>query len=174
MMVRIDWRIPMKSPEQAAFKAILIVTVLIALVMLPLVARAKEHGSHGPPAFQQFDADGSGFVSEEEFNATRAARHAKMAEEGRQMKGMATAPAFSDLDTDGDGQLSEVELVAGQKAHRAAMRKGKQGKGMHHGMGHGKGMKMPTFPDLDLDGNGCIDAEEFARHQAERHGAPAE
>jgi hypothetical protein len=29
---------------------------------------------------------------------------------------------------------------------------------------------MPTFGDLDLDGNGCIDAEEFAKHQAERHG----
>jgi hypothetical protein len=42
------------------------------------------------------------------------------------------------------------------------------GKGMHHG-GRG-GMKMPTFGDLDLNGDGCIDAEEFARHQAEMHG----
>jgi hypothetical protein len=31
-------------------------------------------------------------------------------------------------------------------------------------------MKMPTFGDLDLDGNGCIDAEEFAKHQAGHHG----
>ena len=38
--------------------------------------------------------------------------------------------------------------------------------------GHGKhkGKGMPTFGDLDLDGDGCINAEEFATHQAERHG----
>ena len=164
----------MKSPDQAAFKAILIVTILLALVMLPFVARAAEHGPHAPPAFQEFDADGDGFVSEAEFNATRAARHAKMAEEGRPMKGMATAPGFADLDTDGDGRLSEAELVAGQKAHHAAMREAHGGMGRHHGMHQGKGMKMPTFADLDLDGNGCVDAEEFARHQAEMHGKTSE
>jgi len=45
-----------------------------------------------------------------------------------------------------------------------------KGQGMHHGMG----MKMPTFMELDLNGDGCIDPDEFAKHQAERHGkAPA-
>jgi hypothetical protein len=39
--------------------------------------------------------------------------------------------------------------------------------GMGEGMGMHKGMKMPTFGDLDLDGNGCINAEELAKHQAE-------
>ena len=156
----------MKSPDQAAFKAILIVTVIIALAMLPFVARAEAHCRQGPPPFAAFDKDGDGFVSEEEFNATRNARHAKMAEEGRPMKGMASAPAFSDLDTDGDGKLSEEELVAGQKAHMAKMH---QQHGGGHGAHHG-GMKMPTFGDLDLNGDGCIDAEEFADHQEKMHG----
>jgi hypothetical protein len=41
-------------------------------------------------------------------------------------------------------------------------------------MQHGKhgGMKMPTFGDLDLNGDGCIDADEFAQHQSEMHGKP--
>ena len=160
----------MKSPDQAAFKAILIVTLIIAIAMLPFVAKAESHETHSPPPFSDFDSDGDGFVSEEEFAATRAACMAAMAEAGKPMKGAATAPAFSDLDTDGDGVLSEAELTAGQKAHMKAMREQHQGRGMHKGMQHGKGMKMPTFADLDLDGDGCINPEEFATHQAERHG----
>jgi len=153
----------MKSPDQAAFKAILITTVIIAIAMLPFVAKAESQQRHSPPAFSDIDTDGDGFVSEEEFNSFRAARMAAKAEAGKPMKGAATAPSFSDLDSDGDGMLSEAELIAGQKAHRQAMHK-------QHGSGEGKGMKMPTFGDLDLDGDGCINAEEFAKHQAERHG----
>jgi Ca2+-binding EF-hand superfamily protein len=151
----------MKSPDQAAFKTILIITMIIAVAMLPFVARADSHKTHNPPAFTEFDKNGDGAVSEEEFTEFRSARMAAMAEAGKPMKGAATAPAFSDLDTDGDGVLSEAELVAGQKAHHQAMRE------MHKG-GEGKG--MPTFGDLDLDGDGCINAEEFAVHQAKRHG----
>ncbi len=164
----------MKSPDQAAFKVILIVSMIIAVAMLPFVAKADTPMRKGPPPFSEFDANGDGFVSEDEFNTTKAARMKAMAEAGRPMKGAATAPTFSDLDTDGDGRVSEDELIVGQKAHRKAMhaQRGKgDGKGMHKGQQHGKGMKMPTFGDLDLDGDGCINAEEFAKHQAERHGA---
>ncbi|MBT8048389.1 MAG: hypothetical protein HKN57_02960 [Xanthomonadales bacterium] len=166
----------MKSPDHAAFKAILVISMIIAIALLPAVAKADHHKPHGPPAFSEFDADGDGLVSEQELAEFRAARMAAMAEAGRPMKGAAIAPAFADLDTDGDGMLNEAELTAGQQAHRKAMQEahGKGmggGKGMHHG--HGKGMAMPTFADLDLDGDGCINAEEFAKHQAERHGKPA-
>ena len=149
----------MKSPDQAAFKTILIITMIIAIVMLPFAAKAESQKRHSPPAFSDFDTNGDGFISEEEFNSFRAARMAAMAEAGKPMKGAATAPAFSDLDIDGDGKLNEAELIAGQKAHKQAMHEQ-----------HGKDMKMPTFSDLDLDGDGCINADEFARHQAERHG----
>jgi Ca2+-binding EF-hand superfamily protein len=161
----------MKSPDQAVFKVILIISMIIAIAVLPSVAKANHHQPKGPPAFAEFDADGDGLVSEQEFTEFRAARMAAMAEAGRPMKGAATAPAFEDLDTDKDGMLNEAELTAGQKAHRQAMRE-QQGKGHGMGMHHGHGMGMPTFADLDLDGDGCINAEEFAKHQAERHGKP--
>lgn len=148
----------MKSPDQAAFKTILIITMIIAVAMLPFVAKADSHKMHRPPPFSDFDENGDGVVSAEEFADTRAARMAAMAESGKPMKGVASAPTFSDLDTDNDGELTEAELVAGQKAHRHAMQEKHKGK------------KMPTFGDLDLDGDGCINAEEFAVHQAERHG----
>lgn len=165
----------MKSPDQAAFKTILIITMVIAVAMLPFVAKADHHMKHSPPAFSEFDANGDGAVSEEEFDAFRSARMEKMAAAGKPMKGAKYAPSFSDLDTDGDGVLSEEELVAGQKAHRQKMHDvHASGEDMGHCMHHGKGMRMPTFSDLDLDGDGCINAEEFAVHQAERHGKKPE
>jgi len=163
----------MKSTEKTVFETILAIAVLFALALLPLVARAESHMPHQPPAFSEFDQDGDGFVSEAEFNATRAAHHEAMAEKGHAMKGMATAPSFSDVDSDGDGKLSEAELTTAQHAHMKSMHEahggmaGGAGMGAHHGM-H-KGGKMPTFEDIDLDGNGCISPEEFDKHHAEMH-----
>jgi hypothetical protein len=163
----------MKSPDQAAFKAILIVTMILAIVLLPAVARANPGMQSGPPAFEEIDIDGDGFVSEEEFTTFREARMAAMAEAGMPMKAAAIAPAFVEIDTDGDGMLTETEFLTAQQAHRKAMHEKMAaahggGMGMHHGGGKG----MPTFEQLDLNGDGCIDADEFAKHQAERHGAP--
>jgi hypothetical protein len=95
-----------------------------------------------------------------------------MAEAGKPMKGAATAPAFGDLDTDGDGKLSEAELTAGHEAHMKAMRARHAESGQaggEKGMGKGQGMKMPSFGDIDTDGDGCISPEEFAEHQATHH-----
>jgi len=159
----------MKSPDQAAFKAILIITVIIAIAMLPFVAKAESQQRHNPPAFSDFDTNGDGFVSEEEFNSFRDSRMAARAEAGKPMKGAAKAPVFGDLDTDGDGMLSEAELTAAQETYRQAKRE-RHGSRDGHGNQQKKGMKMPAFGDLDLDGDGCINADEFAKHQAERHG----
>ena len=158
----------MKSPDQAAFKVILLVTMIFALVMLPFVAKAGSEPHSGPPSFTDIDKDGDGFISEEELAAFRAAHMAAMAEQGRKMKGAAFAPPFADIDSNGDGLLDEAEFTAGRDAHMKMMREKHQAQG--HGMRHGKGMKMPTFADLDLDGDGCINPDEFAKHQAERHG----
>ena len=157
----------MKSTEKTVFETILAIAVLFALALLPLAVKAGEHKPHHPPVFSDFDQDGDGFVSEDEFNATRAARHEAMAKEGRPMKGMASAPSFADVDTDDDGKLTEAELTAAQQAHMKAMHEEHGGMGMHHGM-H-KGMKLPTFEDIDLDGDGCISSEEFNKHHAEMH-----
>lgn len=168
----------MKSPEQAAFKVILIVAVLIAVAVFPLITRADSHAPPPPPSFEKFDVDGDGFVSEEEFNTMRAERMAARAAEGRQMRGAANAPPFSDIDSNGDGKLDAEEFTAGRDRHMKKMKKQYGGQGAGKGMHGGHGMKMPTFSDLDLDGDGCINAEEFAKHQAEhkgkRHGQQAD
>ena len=159
----------MKSPDQAAFKAILIITVIIAIAMLPFVAKAESQQRHSPPAFSDIDTDGDGFVSEEEFNSFRAARMAAKAEAGKPMKGAATAPAFGDLDSDDDGLLSEDELTAGHKAHKKAMHE-QHGSGDGQGKQHRKGMKMPTFGDLGLRRCGPARRARLTTPQAEHHG----
>ena len=86
------------------------------------------------------------------------------------MKGAANAPVFSDIDTNGDGKLDAEEFAAGRDRHMKKMKQQYGGQGKGKGMHGGHGMNMPTFSDLDLDGDGCINAEEFAKHQAEHHG----
>ena len=163
----------MKTPEHTAFKTILVIATVIAVAALPLMARAEMHRPM-PPSFEDFDSDGDGFVSEEEFVTLHAARMKERAEAGHMMRGAASAPSFSEFDENGDGKLDRDEFVAGHEAHRAMMRATHGGRpGEDHGGRHGHGRPMPTFGDLDLDGNGCIDAEEFAKHQADHHGRHA-
>jgi len=169
----------MKSPEKSAFETILIIAVVLAIVMLPLAVRAECQKMHQPPSFSDFDTDQNGFVTEEELNTFRAQRMAAMAEAGKPMKGAKSMPDFNDIDTDGDGMLTAVELTAAQQAHRAKMKAAHEAHGVGHGKGHGYGqgygqhhgvgMKMPGFDDIDTNGDGCIDAEEFAAHQAAHH-----
>ena len=152
--------------------------IVVAGSFVSLNAQAGKGCSHGPAPFADFDKDGSGFVSEEEFNTTREARMAAMEAKGKKMRGAANAPAFADIDTDGDGQLSQDELNAAHKAHmekNQAMHKGDgmgQGSGKGHCGGSGKGMdmkgKMPTFADFDLDGDGKIIEQEFNTAHAKK------
>ena len=154
----------MKKTQTAGARVVLnLCALLIAFAFVP-AASAMHHGE--PPTFADFDSDGDGFVSEEEFLTLRSERMQAKVAEGRRMKGAASAPPFSDIDANDDGRLDEAEFLAGRQAHMQAMKAQHGG----HGPGHGKGMKMPSFGDLDLDGNGCIDADEFAKHQAEHHG----
>jgi hypothetical protein len=69
-----------------------------------------------PGPIEMFDKDGSGTVDEEEFNAGRAERMAKMAESGRPMRHAGQGPQFSDLDTDKDGEVTLEEFIAARRA----------------------------------------------------------
>jgi Ca2+-binding EF-hand superfamily protein len=77
-----------------------------------------------PPAFSDFDLNGDGSIDEPEFAEARAARVTARAEEGRMLRGMATAPPFADLDTDGDGSLTPDEFTAGVRRHEHGVGRG--------------------------------------------------
>lgn len=102
----------------------LLVTVMTIAVMMstPLWAQGAQNGKGmNMPAFADFDLNGDGSITEEEFNTARAERIARHAEEGRQMKHMANAPSFADIDTDDDGSLSSDEFSAHQAEHMKKM-----------------------------------------------------
>jgi hypothetical protein len=141
-------------------------TIILLLLTSP-VAQAEETATlptFGPTPFSAYDTNHDGSVSEQEFNAVRSQRLLQKAEEGRPMRGAATAPSFADLDSNKDGKLSPEELAQGQQ-QRMQNRPGPGG-GMGPGAGMGPGRAyMPTFADIDTNHDGCISPNEFAEHQ---------
>ena len=196
-----------------------LITLSAAMTGLCLAGILQAAQPPMPTPVEMFDKDGSGTVSEEEFNAGRAERMVKMAESGRPMRHAGQGPTFTDLDADKDGEVTLEEFVEARRAmmekRRAermawrssmppamppmqqgypqrggCMQGGGQGmgqpggcmhrqgmgqpggcmhkKGMgHHGMG-GKHKPRYTFEDIDLDGDGMINKEEFEKHHASK------
>jgi len=152
--------------------------IAIASVISPLSAQSEELPARGPIPFSAFDQDGSGFITQDEFDTVRAQRMAEKAADGRPMRGAADAPSFSEFDKNADGQLSQDELAAGQQAQmekRRSMGSGmSQGQGRGMGKGMNKGMNMPAFSDCDLNGDGKILEEEFYQARNKRMSERAE
>jgi hypothetical protein len=106
--------------------------VLSVFSMGAVCALAAGPGAgRGPASFSSYDTDGSGGISEQEFNALREQRQAAAKAAGGMGRGMQNVPSFSDIDKNHDGEISAGELQAMQSAQ-----------GM--GRGHGKGMGMKT------------------------------
>lgn len=151
-------------------------TKSIALALLAgSVTLVSAQSTAMPPCgllpFSAFDRDGSGAISEQEFDAVRAERRAARAAEGRAMRNAPYAPAFSEFDLDGDGQLSPDELTAGQTA-QMQKRFATGGPGMNRGPGMGRGAgwgrNMPSFAEFDLDGDGVMVEDEFIEARGRR------
>jgi hypothetical protein len=158
----------MQTFIKLTIEATLLAGFMLFLTAAPERAVAEQVPCGGPPPFAEFDTDGNGFLTEAEFEAGRAARHAAMAEAGRPMKGMASAPSFADFDTDNDGQLSADEFGAGHRMHMQKMHgDGHHWKGRHKGHGgkHADKAHM-TFESIDTDADGCISKAEFDAHHA--------
>ena len=86
--------------------------------------------ARGPIASANFDADGNGSITEQEFNSGREQQQAAMKASGRLGQGMASSPSFTDVDTDKDGQISAEELKTMQEKQQANRGQGRgQGKG---------------------------------------------
>jgi Ca2+-binding EF-hand superfamily protein len=134
---------------------------------------STELPARGPIPFANYDRDGNGFISEQEFTQVRSERMAAKATKGRPMKGARNAPSFVAFDEDQDGQLTAQELKAGQQA-QMQNRRGNLGESSNKGQGRGKGggmgknSNMPSFSKFDMNGDGVILEEEFYEARAVR------
>ena len=91
--------------------------VLLAIATLPAMAADPEVTDRGPMPFDGMDADGNGFVSQEEFRKAHAERTQQRAEaqERHQYRNMDEAPRHADIDTDQDGRVSREEFQVHQQ-----------------------------------------------------------
>ncbi|MEE9493905.1 MAG: EF-hand domain-containing protein [Gammaproteobacteria bacterium] len=114
--------------------------ILLAMTAASAFATDPAVSAQGPVPFESFDADGNGYVTQEEFNTLRSERIRSRAEENRQFRNMGDAPAFSDLDADGDGKLNREEIQAHQRERQGERSEYREQKRMNNsGMGMGRG-----------------------------------
>lgn len=97
-------------------------TIATALVLLLAAAPLAAQQTTPPPfpamaTFEDFDANGDGYITEQEFVEARNKRIAERAAEGRPMRGLSQAEEFKDIDADGDGRISREEFAAHQSRH---------------------------------------------------------
>jgi len=101
--------------------------------------------------FSDFDADNSGTVSEQEFNAAKAKRIAEKSKEGRKMRGLANSSLFTSIDTNHDGQLTVEEMQVMQqspdKSGTEGMRRGRP--------------PQPVLEDFDTNNDNHLTEKEY-------------
>lgn len=89
----------------------------LLFITAPAVAEQTTPPFPAMASFDDFDADGDGFIAEQEFIEARNKRIAERAAEGRPMRGLSQAEEFKDIDADGDTRISREEFAAHQRRH---------------------------------------------------------
>ena len=117
--------------------------------------------------FKRMDADSSGDITEQEFNAAIETQQTAQAER------IAKRPTFAVLDTDTNGQTSEQEFDAAHEAKNIANKANKKGKGKKGHKGKNK-RTCTTFASVDTNADGQISEQEFNEIQATKEVKVAE
>lgn len=94
----------------------LVLAALLAASPL-MAADAPPTPRFGPPVFADFDSNGDGVLSEQEFVDGRNKRIAERAAAGFPMRGLNQAEEFKTLDRNGDGGITPDEFTAHQQGH---------------------------------------------------------
>ena len=77
---------------------------------------SQGRGGH-MPLFTDFDLDTNGYIAEAEFYEARNKRISERAQQGYQMRNLASAPSYSDIDLNGDTRVSPQEFIQHQLSH---------------------------------------------------------
>lgn len=159
--------------------------ILMIAIAAGLTVQAIPAAAEGPqrerPAFSEIDADGDGFVTQDEMTAFGEARQAEREAQ--------RAERFAAADTNGDGGLSAEEIVAAENMRRAErmierfdanddgliqadeMGGPSDRAGNRGGDSADRGGRM--FDRLDRDDDGQISEEEYENARFGRpHGRP--
>lgn len=121
------------------------------------------------PAFEQFDLNNDGKITESELNEAREKRMAQKKAEGKMLRNAKNAPAFADMDKNKDASLDREEFRLHQSEQMKKWKKkdgacGCRSKGKKQGMGR----NAASFAEIDTDKDGMISQEEFRVHQTQR------
>lgn len=72
------------------------------------------------PAFEDFDGNKDGYISEQELIEARSMRISNRIQQGYQMRNTANIPQFKQIDKNSDGKISPQEFLQQQRQHQAA------------------------------------------------------
>ncbi|WP_263832141.1 EF-hand domain-containing protein [Sulfurospirillum oryzae] len=92
-------------------KKALMLLAMVSLVGLNLFAA---DATRGPVAFETYDKNKDGVITQEEFDAVKAERMSAKAEAGMPMRNAANSPDFTFFDTNKDGKITKEEYRDGQ------------------------------------------------------------
>ena len=91
----------------------LMAMVVLGVSVASSMLWAQQGMGKGPGSmamFSEFDQNGDGIITQEEFEEARAKRMEERADDGRMMRNAGDAPTFEEIDLDGDGQVTKEEF----------------------------------------------------------------
>lgn len=145
---------------------------LVAGLSTQVFSKENSFPVKGPISFEIYDMNKDGNISEDEFNSIRTKIMTEKTSQNKRMNNAGNAPIFSDFDKNKDGLISINEFKAGQleqKQKRMARMQSKKGNmGQNKGKRQGRKSNMPSYSDLDLNGDGILLEDEFNQARANR------